>query len=101
MKALIIVLAVVIVVAVVVTALNLSLRRQGYAIPGHAAVRCREGHLFRTLWVEGGSFKAVRLGLRTRYMRCPVGKHWSVVHPVKEADLTPAEQAELKREPTT
>lgn len=95
MQALIIVVALVIVVAVVVVAVNLAMRRQGYAIPGHAAVRCKQGHLFRTLWIEGGAFKAVRLGPTTRYMRCPVGGHWSIVHPVKEADLTAEERSAL------
>lgn len=95
MTALLIVLAVLIVIAVVVVALNVTMRRRGYAIPGRAAVRCKSGHLFRTTWIEGGSLKAVRLGPTTRYMRCPVGPHWSIVHPVKEADLTDAERAGL------
>ena len=95
MKALIIVVGILIVIVVVTTALNLWLRRRGYAIPGRAAVRCKSGHLFRTLWIEGGALTAIRLGPTTRYMRCPVGRHWSIVHPVKEADLTAAERATL------
>jgi hypothetical protein len=95
MRAALIIAIVLIVVVAVVVALNVRMRRAGYAIPGRAAVRCKDGHLFRTMWVEGGAFTAVRLGLTTRYMRCPVGNHWAIVHPVKEADLTDAELAEL------
>ena len=53
-------------------------------------VRCRQGHLFTTLWMPLGSLKAVRLG-GTRYQRCPVGRHWSIVVPVDEAALSPGE----------
>ena len=56
-------------------------------------MRCRRGHLFSTLWVPGASLKAVRLGW-ARYQYCPVGRHWSLVVPVKDADLTPAERAQ-------
>ncbi len=42
------------------------------------AVRCSDGHLFTTIWIPGGSLKAVRLGNR-RYQRCPVGRHWTSV----------------------
>lgn len=33
------------------------------------------------------SFKGVRLGL-TRFQWCPVGKHFSIVRPVNESELT-------------
>jgi hypothetical protein len=62
-------------------------RRKGYTIPGKTIVRCNKGHLFTTTWIEGGSLKAIRLGPLTRYQRCPGGKHWAIVHPVKEQDL--------------
>lgn len=77
-----------IVVIAVVIGLNVVVRRMGYAIPGRPVVRCSQGHLFRTTWVEGGSLKAVRLGPLTRFQRCPVGRHWAVVRPVKDDDLT-------------
>jgi hypothetical protein len=80
------------VVAVVIVIVNVSVRRKGYTIPGRTIVRCSKGHLFRTTWIEGGSLKAVRLGPLTRYQRCPVGPHWSIVHPVKEEDLTEDER---------
>jgi hypothetical protein len=66
-------------------------RRRGYPMGGNVVVRCRKGHLFTTIWVPGVSVKSVRLGW-WRIQRCPVGKHWSVVVPVKEADLTEDEK---------
>ena len=65
-------------------------RSRGYRVGGRTVVRCRDGHLFTTLWIPGVSVKALRLGW-WRVQRCPVGKHWSVVRPVREADLTPSE----------
>lgn len=44
-------------------------------------VRCKEDHLFTTIWVPMASIKAVRLGTR-RWQHCPVGKHWTTVEPV-------------------
>ena len=66
---------------------TLVARLRGYRVGGNVIVRCRQGHLFTTLWIPGGSLKAVRLGW-WRIQRCPVGHHWSVVTPVREADLT-------------
>ena len=80
------------VVTLVVVALNVAVRRKGYSIPGTTVVRCSKGHLFTTTWIEGGSLKAVRLGPLTRYQRCPVGKHWAIIHPVKDEDLTDEER---------
>jgi len=98
MVGLIVGVAVLVVVAVVIVVLNLALRRRGYSIPGKTAVRCSKGHLFTTTWVEGGSLKAVRLGTTTRYQRCPVGKHWAIVHPVKDAELTAEDRSALTSE---
>lgn len=69
---------------------TLALRRRGYRFGGNVVVRCREGHLFTTIWVPGASLKALRLGW-WRFQRCPVGKHWSIVAPVKEAYLSEEE----------
>lgn len=41
-------------------------------------VKCSAGHLFTTIWVPGGSIKAVRLGWK-RWQHCPVGHHWATV----------------------
>ncbi|HVC70978.1 MAG TPA: hypothetical protein VNC61_12050 [Acidimicrobiales bacterium] len=70
---------------------TLLARRKGYNMGGDVIVRCRKGHLFTTIWVPGASFKAVRLGW-LRWQRCPVGRHWSIVTPVRPADLTDDER---------
>jgi hypothetical protein len=54
-------------------------------------VRCQQGHLFRTVWVPGVSFKAVRLG-NYRVQRCPVGRHWAIVTRVPDTELSDAER---------
>ena len=62
-------------------------RQRGYKVGGATIVRCRAGHLFTTIWIPGASLKAVRLGaMRIQY--CPVGHHFTVVRPVKGAELT-------------
>ena len=72
-------------------AATIVLRRLGYGIGGNTVVRCRQGHLFTTIWVPGASLKSIRLGW-WRLQRCPVGQHWSIVTPVKESDLTEEER---------
>ena len=57
------------------------LRRRGQGFGGRVAVRCRDGHVFTTLWIPGASVTSLRLG-PWRYQRCPVGQHWSLVTPV-------------------
>lgn len=72
--------------------LRLGMRAAGYGTRGgNTIVRCRLGHLFTTMWIPLASFKAVRLG-PWRYQYCPVGKHWSLVRPVNEAELTPEQR---------
>ena len=83
-----IVLVVVVVFYIVAT---LVARRRGYNMGGNVVVRCRKGHLFTTIWVPGASLKAVRLGW-VRLQRCPVGKHWTLVTPVRDSDLTDEER---------
>jgi len=65
--------------------------RLGYPFAGNVVVRCRRGHLFTTLWVPGASVKSLRLGW-WRLQRCPVGRHWSLVTPVRRAALTRVER---------
>lgn len=86
------------VVAIIVVALNVWARRSGYDVPGKAAVRCGDGHLFRTTWIEGGSLRMIKLGPLLRYGRCPVGNHWSTIRLVKESDLTESERRTLDEE---
>jgi hypothetical protein len=78
------VLAAVVVVNVVGTVVA---RVLGYRVGGKTVVRCRRGHLFTTIWIPGASIKSIRLGW-WRIQRCPVGRHWSIVVPVREADLS-------------
>lgn len=62
-------------------------RRRGYRFGPNTIVRCRSGHIFTTIWIPGASIKAIRLGW-WRLQRCPVGPHWTLVAPVKDADLS-------------
>jgi hypothetical protein len=55
---------------------------------GNILVRCRAGHVYTTIWIPGASVKSARLG-PWRIQRCPVGRHWSIVTPVRESDLSP------------
>ena len=66
-------------------------RRRGSWIGAETVVRCRSGHVFTTLWIPGGSLKAIRLG-PWRLQRCPVEAHWTLITPVRISDLTPAER---------
>ena len=89
----------VVLIAVVLVALVLATllaRRRGYNMPGEIYVRCSQGHLFKSLWVPGASFKAIRLGL-VRFQHCPVGDHWAFVTPVKESELSAEEKAMADR----
>src|ERR1700754_3737742 len=67
------------------------LRRRGYGFGRSVIVRCRRGHLFTTIWLPAVSVKSVRLG-SWRFQRCPVGNHWSLVTPVRRAELTDADR---------
>jgi hypothetical protein len=66
-------------------------RLLGYKLGGNAVVRCRQGHIFTTIWIPGVKLKAVDLGV-ARIQRCPVGNHWSLVTPVRDSDLTDEER---------
>jgi hypothetical protein len=70
---------------------TLIARRQGYNMGGNVVVRCRQGHLFTTIWIPGASLKSLRLGW-SRFQRCPVGRHWSLVTPVKPSALSDEER---------
>jgi len=63
--------------------------RQGYSFGRNTVVKCRQGHLFSTVWIPGASVKSLRLGF-WRYQWCPVGRHLDLVRPVKAAELTEA-----------
>lgn len=67
-------------------------RLLGYELGMNTVVRCREGHLYTTIWIPGVKLKGLEFGL-ARYQYCPVGHHWSIVVPVRRGSLTPAEAA--------
>lgn len=68
-------------------------RRRGYSgLGGRTLVRCRSGHLFRTIWVPGVSVKSIRLGWYPAQF-CPVGRHWTLVSPVKDDEVDPSDPA--------
>jgi len=68
-----------------------AMKLRGYPLGGNLVVRCRKGHLFTTLWIPGISVKAIRLGW-WRIQRCSVGRHWSLVTPVKVSELSENEK---------
>lgn len=76
---------------VALLAATLVARRLGYGVGGRAIVRCRRGHLFTTLWIPGVNLTSLDLGV-ARFQRCPVGPHWSLVVPVRQASLTENER---------
>jgi hypothetical protein len=74
---------------------TLIARRLGYKLGGKTVLRCRQGHLFSTMWIPGVKFEAVDLGV-ARMQRCPVGRHWTLVVPVRDAELTDEELARAR-----
>ena len=68
-----------------------AMKLRGYRVGGNLVVRCRRGHLFTTIWLPGASLKSIRLGW-WRVQLCPVGKHWSIITPVKESSLSSDER---------
>jgi len=68
-----------------------AMKLRGFPIGGRLIVRCRRGHLFTTIWIPSFSLKAARL-LWWRAQYCPVGRHWTVVVPVRENELTDDEK---------
>jgi hypothetical protein len=62
-------------------------RSLGYKLGASTVVRCRQGHLFTTIWIPGVKLKEVDLVV-ARIQHCPVGNHWSLVVPVRDMDLT-------------
>src|SRR3984893_15846343 len=62
-------------------------RRLGYNLGTNTIVRCRQGHLFTTIWIPGVKLKELDLVI-ARIQRCPVGHHWSLVVRVRASTLT-------------
>ena len=74
-------------VAAALLAETVPLWLRGYRFGGRVVVRCRNGHLFSTIWIPAASVKSLRLG-PWRIQRCPVGRHWTVVTPVRRSTLS-------------
>jgi hypothetical protein len=70
---------------------TLIARRLGYNLGVNTIVRCRQGHLFTTVWIPGIKLKEIDLVI-ARIQRCPVGGHWSLVVPVRPATLSAADR---------
>ena len=75
----------------VITGGTLIARRLGYNLGVNTVVRCRQGHLFSTVWIPGVKLKELDLVV-ARVQRCPVGQHWSLVVPVRNTDITEEER---------
>jgi hypothetical protein len=80
----------ILITAAAIVGFTLAARRLGYNLGLSTVVRCRQGHLFTTIWIPGVKLKEIDLVV-ARIQRCPVGGHWSLVVPVREASLTDAE----------
>lgn len=63
---------------------------RSHRLGGNLVVRCRQGHLFTTIWIPAASVKSLRLGW-WRFQYCPVGHHWTLVTPVDEVSLSDEE----------
>jgi hypothetical protein len=66
-------------------------RLLGYKLGTNVVVRCRQGHVYSTIWIPGVKLKSLDFVV-ARYQRCPVGKHWSLAVPVRDAQLTEGER---------
>lgn len=68
----------------------LAARAAGFrGVGSWTLVQCRRGHHFTTLWIPFASFQSLRLG-PWRVQWCPVGRHVSLIHPIREASLDEA-----------
>ena len=81
----------VLVVAGVIAGGTLIARRLGYNLGTSTIVRCRQGHMYSTVWLPGVKFKELDLAV-ARVQRCPVGRHWSLVVPIRDVSLTEEER---------
>jgi len=70
---------------------TLIARRLGYNLGANTVVRCRQGHLFTTIWIPGIKLKEIDLVV-ARIQYCPVGHHWSLVVPVRDVNMTEEER---------
>jgi len=71
---------------------TLIARRLGYNLGTNTLVRCRQGHVFTTIWIPGIKLKEIDLVI-ARIQRCPIGHHWSLVVPVRPDTLSAEDRA--------
>lgn len=86
-----------IVAAVIIAKVVFSLVKGRSPIAGEVVVRCSKGHVFKTVWSPWGSLTSIRLGF-ARLQHCPVGRHWALVRPVNDADLTDDDRHRLEHD---
>jgi hypothetical protein len=77
----------ILIAAGVATGGTLLARRLGYNLGTNTLVRCRQGHVFTTIWIPGIKLKEIDLVV-ARIQRCPIGHHWSLVVPVRPDTLS-------------
>jgi len=70
--------------------------RKGFKRNGEVIARCRQGHLFTTVWVGRFTWRQLDLGF-ARIQRCPVDGRLTVVRPVDVFELTAEEKRAAKR----
>jgi hypothetical protein len=68
------------------------MKQKGYSFGKNTIVKCGKGELYTTIWIPGGSLKAIRWGM-IRYQWCPVGKHFSSARIMRASDLSNEEIA--------
>lgn len=66
---------------------------RGYKFGWNVPVRCRAGHLFSTVWIPGATVKSLKIIGPWRAQWCPVGRHFTLVTLLRDADLTDSERA--------
>ncbi len=69
--------------------------RRGRVLALDTVVSCRGGHRFTTWWIPGASVKSLRL-VFWRIQFCPVGRHWSLVGPVRVSTLSEGQLREAQ-----
>jgi hypothetical protein len=70
--------------------------RKGYKNGGEVVARCRQGHLFMTVWVDRFSWHRLDVGF-AKIQRCPVGDHLTVVRPVETSALSAEDKKSAKQ----
>ena len=86
-----------IIAVVVLGRIAFARARNQPAVAGKVVVRCSKGHVFTVVWSPLGSLRSIRLGA-ARFQWCPVGRHWSLVRRVDEADLSDEERRSLEQQ---